>query len=173
MFTFILVIHIIVSLVLMLVILLQDGKGGDLVSALGGGGSQTLFGSTGAASFLTKATIVLTIVFVLTSLSLAVLKTREQRSVIGEVNPTVQKTQPVEVKKEQKKAAAPVEAQQAAPATEKTAPATAAKPVQPAKTEATATAPADKGVKADKAAAAVKKPETKPADTTKKDNGKK
>ncbi len=165
------VIHIIVSLVLMLVILLQDGKGGDLVSALGGGGSQTLFGSTGAASFLTKATIVLTIVFVLTSLSLAVLKTREQRSVIGEVNPSVQKTQPVEVKKEQKKAATPAEA--AKPAAETAAPAPAAKGEQPKGETAAAAAPADKGVKADKAAETAKKPEAKPVDKKKKESGKK
>ncbi len=169
MFTFILVIHIIVSLVLMLVILLQDGKGGDLVSALGGGGSQTLFGSTGAASFLTKATIVLTIVFVLTSLSLAVLKTREQRSVIGELNPAVEKTQPVEVKKEQKKPATPAAAQQTEPVTEKTVPATAAKGEE----AKTAAAPADKAVNAKTPAVTGKKPETKPAEPTKKDNGKK
>jgi len=169
-FTFILVIHIIVSLVLMLVILLQDGKGGDLVSALGGGGSQTLFGSTGAASFLTKATIILTIVFVLTSLSLAVLKTRAQRSVIGEVNPAVEKTQPVEVKKEEKKAATPAAQDQAEPATEKPAPAaTEKKPDQP-KTATPAVKPSDKG---DKTAAVAKKPEAKPADANKKDNGKK
>ncbi len=171
MFTFILVIHIIVSLVLMLVILLQDGKGGDLVSALGGGGSQTLFGSTGAASFLTKATIVLTIVFVLTSLSLAVLKTREQRSVIGEVNPAVEKTQPVEVKKEEKKAATPDTTDKTEPATEKPAPvATETKPDQPKTTETPAVTPADKG---DKTAAVAKKPEAKPADKNKKDGGKK
>ena len=169
MFTFILVIHIIVSLVLMLVILLQDGKGGDLVSALGGGGSQTLFGSTGAASFLTKATIALTVVFVLTSLSLAVIKTREQRSVIGEVNPEVQKTQPVEVKKEEKKAATPAAVDQAKPATETAAPATEAKPAA-AKTETAVETPAEKG---DKTAEEAKAPASKPVDATKKDNGKK
>lgn len=154
----------------MLVILLQDGKGGDLVSALGGGGSQTLFGSTGAASFLTKATIILTIVFVLTSLSLAVLKTRAQRSVIGEVNPAVEKTQPVEVKKEEKKAATPDTADKTEPATEKPAPAaTEAKPDEP-KTATPAMSPGDKG---DKKTEAVKKPAAKPADANKKDNGKK
>lgn len=167
MFTFILVIHIIVSLVLMLVILLQDGKGGDLVSALGGGGSQTLFGSTGAASFLTKATIILTIVFVLTSLGLAVLKTREQRSVIGEVKPAVEKTQPVEVKTEEKKAVTPAALDQAEPAVET--------PAQDSETKAETVvpAPADSGVKAEKTAATVKTPEAKPTDPNKKDDGKK
>ena len=167
MFTFILVIHIIVSLVLMLVILLQDGKGGDLVSALGGGGSQTLFGSTGAASFLTKATIILTIVFVLTSLSLAVLKTREQRSVIGEIKPPVEKTQPVEVKTEEKKAVTPGAVDWTEPVAETPV------PTSETKAEIAVPAPADTGVKADKTAATVKTPEAKPADANKKDDGKK
>jgi preprotein translocase subunit SecG len=71
----------------MVVILLQDGKGGDIVSTMGGGGSQTVFGSTGATNFLTKGTITLTIIFVLTSLSLAILKTREKRSILDTVKP--------------------------------------------------------------------------------------
>jgi len=153
----------------MLVILLQDGKGGDLVSALGGGGSQTLFGSTGATSFLTKATIVLTVIFVLTSLSLAVLKTREQRSVIGAIKPAVQKTQPVEVKKGQKKAAAPAALDKTKPAAT-TAPAVDAK-TAPAKGEKAVTAPAATNGKP--AAVKAKTVETKPADKKKKETGKK
>ncbi len=84
-----LVIHVIVSILLMVVILLQDGKGGDVVSALGGGGSQSVFGGAGAAPFLTKATVFLTVVFAITSLSLAVLKTRERKSILQSVNPKV------------------------------------------------------------------------------------
>ncbi len=87
MFTFVLFIHVIVSILLMVVILLQDGKGGDIVSTMGGGGSQTVFGSTGATNFLTKGTVTLTIIFVLTSLSLAILKTREKRSILDTVKP--------------------------------------------------------------------------------------
>lgn len=94
MFTFILVIHVIVSLLLMLVILIQDGKGGDIVSALGGGGSQSLFGSSGAGNFLTKATITLTVIFVLSSLGLAVLQTRSQRSVLDGVAPVAASEEP-------------------------------------------------------------------------------
>jgi len=93
-FTFILVIHVIVSLLLMLVILIQDGKGGDIVSALGGGGSQSLFGSSGAGNFLTKATITLTVIFVLSSLGLAVLQTRSQRSVLDGVAPVTETEEP-------------------------------------------------------------------------------
>lgn len=97
MYTFVLVIHVIVSILLMIVILLQDGKGGDVVSALGGG-SQTVFGSTGATTFLTKATIFLTVVFAVTSLSLAVLKTRERKSILQSITPktAVEKTEQVQ-----------------------------------------------------------------------------
>jgi len=100
-YTFVLVIHVIVSILLMIVILLQDGKGGDVVSALGGG-SQTVFGSTGATSFLTKATVVLTVVFAITSLSLAVLKTRERKSILQSVNPKTSVEQTINAKPEKK-----------------------------------------------------------------------
>lgn len=94
MFTFVLIVHVIVSLLLMAVILLQDGKGGDIVSTMGGGGSQTVFGSTGATSFLTKGTITLTVIFVLTSLSLAILKTKEKRSILDTVKPAMETSAP-------------------------------------------------------------------------------
>ncbi len=64
-------IHIVVCLALIMIVLLQTGKGADMGAAFGGGSSQTLFGSTGASSFLTKATTVAAIVFMLTSLWLA------------------------------------------------------------------------------------------------------
>ena len=67
----VIVIHIIVSLALIMIVLLQTGKGADMGAAFGGGSSQTLFGSTGASTFLSKATTVAAIVFMLTSLSLA------------------------------------------------------------------------------------------------------
>ncbi len=101
MYTFVLVIHVIVSILLMIVILLQDGKGGDVVSALGGGGSQSVFGGAGAAPFLTKATVVLTVIFAITSLSLAVLKTRERKSILESINPKVA-VEETQVKKPQK-----------------------------------------------------------------------
>lgn len=67
------VIHIIVCIALIMIVLLQTGKGADMGAAFGGGGSQTLFGSTGASTFLSKATTVAAIVFMLTSLTLAYL----------------------------------------------------------------------------------------------------
>jgi len=54
-----------------MIVLLQTGKGADMGAAFGGGSSQTLFGSTGASTFLTKATTAAAIIFMLTSLVLA------------------------------------------------------------------------------------------------------
>lgn len=54
-----------------MIVLLQTGKGADMGAAFGGGSSQTLFGSTGASTFLTKATTAAAIIFMLTSLALA------------------------------------------------------------------------------------------------------
>jgi len=71
MFTLIVVLHIVVSVALILVILLQTGKGSDIGAVFGGGSSQTLFGSTGPTSFLSKLTAGAAIIFMLTSLFLA------------------------------------------------------------------------------------------------------
>jgi len=65
------VIHVVVCVALIMIVLLQTGKGADMGAAFGGGSSQTLFGSTGASTFLSKATTVAAIVFMLTSLILA------------------------------------------------------------------------------------------------------
>jgi len=54
-----------------MIVLLQTGKGADMGAAFGGGSGQTLFGSTGASTFLTKATTAAAIIFMLTSLGLA------------------------------------------------------------------------------------------------------
>ncbi len=64
-------VHIIVCIILILIVLLQTGKGADMGAAFGGGGSQTLFGATGGATVLGKATTFAAVVFMLTSLSLA------------------------------------------------------------------------------------------------------
>jgi preprotein translocase subunit SecG len=76
MLTLIIACHVVASLVLILVVLLQSGKAGDLASTFGSSGSQTAVGSVGAATFLTKATTFCAILFMLTSLSLAVLYTQ-------------------------------------------------------------------------------------------------
>ncbi len=64
------IVHVLVCVVLILVVLLQAGKGASM-GAVFGGSSQTIFGSTGATSFLGKMTTVVAIVFMLTSLVLS------------------------------------------------------------------------------------------------------
>ena len=71
MYTLIVILHVIVCVALILVILLQTGKGSDIGAVFGGGSSQTLFGSTGPTSFLSKLTAGAAIIFMLTSLFLA------------------------------------------------------------------------------------------------------
>ncbi|HEX3034311.1 MAG TPA: preprotein translocase subunit SecG [Thermodesulfobacteriota bacterium] len=63
-------IHIIVSILLVITVLLQPGKGGDLGSMFGGGTSESIFGASGAVPFLTKVTRILAVIFMVTSLSL-------------------------------------------------------------------------------------------------------
>jgi preprotein translocase subunit SecG len=71
MYTLVVVLHIAVSLALILIILLQTGKGADIGAVFGGGSSQTLFGSSGPTSFLSKMTAAAAVIFMLTSLFLA------------------------------------------------------------------------------------------------------
>ena len=76
--TFLTTLHVTVCIVLIIVVLLQRGKGSDIGAALGGGGSNTVFGSRGAGNFLTKMTTVCAIIFMTTSLSLAYLATQDK-----------------------------------------------------------------------------------------------
>jgi preprotein translocase subunit SecG len=69
--TLLTVLHIIVCVFLILVVLLQAGKGGGMGIAFGGGGSQTVFGSSGAGNFLTRLTSITAVIFMVTSLALA------------------------------------------------------------------------------------------------------
>jgi len=70
MYGILLTIHILVSVLLIIAVLLQSGKGADIGAVFGGAGSQALFGSAGPADFLNKATRVMVVVFMLTSLTL-------------------------------------------------------------------------------------------------------
>jgi preprotein translocase subunit SecG len=71
MYWFLIVVHVFVCAFLVLVVLLQAGKGGGVGIAFGGGGSQTVFGSSGAGNFLTKMTAICATIFFLNSLALA------------------------------------------------------------------------------------------------------
>lgn len=90
------VFHILVSLVLMIVILLQSGRAADLAGAFGGAGSQTAFGPRGAATFLSNATQFLAVVFMVTSLALTVASTgsRSQSAIKETPAPATQQTEP-------------------------------------------------------------------------------
>jgi preprotein translocase subunit SecG len=85
-FYFIVALHIIVSLFLIGVVLLQQGRSADLAGAFGGQGSQTAFGPRAAANVLTRLTTWSAVIFMITSLSLTILYVRgtHSRSVLGD-----------------------------------------------------------------------------------------
>ncbi len=72
MFLFTTVLHIVLCILLILIILLQPGKGSDIGAAFGGGGASTVFGPRGAGSLLTQATTVVAVLFMFTSITLAI-----------------------------------------------------------------------------------------------------
>jgi len=88
-----LMLHILVCLFLIMVVLLQSGKGAQLGAAFGGS-SQTLFGSRGAATFLNKLTTVVAIIFMITSLTLAVV-TAKGGSVVRKSTVTTEEKAPI------------------------------------------------------------------------------
>jgi preprotein translocase subunit SecG len=128
--TILIVVHVIVCVALIMIVLLQTGKGADMGAAFGGGASQTLFGSTGASTFLSKATTGAAIVFMLTSLALAYISShRTADSIIQSTPAPVEQTAP-----ETQSETAPQES--AAPATQgQTAPQESNAPAKPAQTE--------------------------------------
>jgi len=90
-------VHILVCFFLVIVVLLQSGKAADLAGAFGGMGSQTAFGPRGSATVLSKATTVAAILFMVTSLSLSIIATRQgggTRTVLDKVQPKTQQTTP-------------------------------------------------------------------------------
>jgi preprotein translocase subunit SecG len=76
MYYVVLTVHILVCIFLIIVVLLQSGKAADLAGAFGGMGSQTAFGPRGSATLLSKATTISAVVFMITSLSLSIMATR-------------------------------------------------------------------------------------------------
>jgi preprotein translocase subunit SecG len=84
------VFHIVIALLLIVTVLLQPGKGGDLGSMFGGGMSDSIFGSSGAVPFLTKTTRVLAVLFLVTSLSLGFFLTRDYKSSVVKEQPLAQ-----------------------------------------------------------------------------------
>ncbi len=86
MLTLLTTIHMLIALTLILIVLVQSARGTDVAAAFGGMGSQAAFGPRGTATLLSKATTVLAILFMISSISLSVLANRagEGESVLGE-----------------------------------------------------------------------------------------
>lgn len=79
---FLTVLHVMVCLILIVVVLLQRGKGAEIGAVFGGGAGSTVFGSRGAGNFLTKLTTGAAVVFMLTSLTLAYFAQEGSRSAL-------------------------------------------------------------------------------------------
>lgn len=95
MYTLLVILHIMASLVLILIVLLQAGKGADMGAAFGGS-SQTVFGSSGAGTFLGKMTAGIAILFMITSLLLTYTASHRSSSLIGKSQlPVTGQTLPV------------------------------------------------------------------------------
>jgi len=94
--TLITIVHIIVSFFLIIVVLLQSGKSGDIAAAFGGMGSQTAFGPRGAATALSKATTWSAVIFMVTSITLSIFASRRMGpgSVLQGLKPSQTKSQP-------------------------------------------------------------------------------
>src|SRR6186997_2801932 len=80
---FVVTVYVLVCLLLMVTILLQQGKGGDIANAFGGGSSQAVFGARSGATLLTRATSVLAALFVIFAIALTVIGQRGPGSVVG------------------------------------------------------------------------------------------
>jgi preprotein translocase subunit SecG len=88
------IVHVIVSLFLVGVVLVQQGKSADLAAAFGGQGSQTAFGPRGAANLLTRLTTYSAVIFMLTSIGLTILLAgSSDRSVLSGHRTTQQQQQ--------------------------------------------------------------------------------
>ena len=90
------IVHVMVCLFLIIVVLLQSGKAGDISAAFGGQGSQAAFGPRGAATALSKATTLSAVLFMLTSVTLSIyaIKHGGPSSVLQGVKSAPVKTQP-------------------------------------------------------------------------------
>jgi preprotein translocase subunit SecG len=92
--TLIIVVHVLIALAIIGLVLLQHGKGADMGSGFGGGASSSLFGATGSANFLSRATAVLATIFFLSSLGLAYLAGSKPRVEGGTVMDAAKQEQP-------------------------------------------------------------------------------
>jgi len=124
MYYLLLTIHILVCIFLIIVVLLQSGKAADLAGAFGGMGSQTAFGPRGSATLLSKATTISAVLFMITSMSLSIMATRNAGLGATVLEGSPAKSAPAKTAPAQKAPApaAPAPTQQTAPAPAQPAP---------------------------------------------------
>lgn len=91
--TVLVIVHVIVAIFLIAVVLLQTGKAGNIADVFGGGGSMAAFGARGAATVLSRITWVAAFLFLITSLSLSLLKTGTSSIMRGRQNSPAQQQQ--------------------------------------------------------------------------------
>lgn len=72
MYAFVLTVHVLLAICMIMLVLVQHGKGADAGASFGGGGAATVFGASGSGNFLTRLTGILTALFFVTSITLAV-----------------------------------------------------------------------------------------------------
>ncbi|WP_413853926.1 preprotein translocase subunit SecG [Candidatus Ruminimicrobium bovinum] len=91
--------HFIVCVALIVIVLLQAGKGGGMAGIFGGGGSDQIFSAPSGMAFIKKVTVVCAVIFMLTSLALTLMSTRvSMQSVIDQISniPVASSQQPLE-----------------------------------------------------------------------------
>lgn len=108
------VVHVLVTLGLIVLILLQQGKGADAGASFGGGASQTVFGSSGSANFLTRTTAILAVLFFVTSMTLAWMA--RHQSGTGSVLPALPQSEVSQPAADNAPATAPAQPQADSPA---------------------------------------------------------
>ncbi|MDD2865765.1 MAG: preprotein translocase subunit SecG [Candidatus Omnitrophota bacterium] len=133
MFALIITIHIIACAMLILIVLVQQGRGGGLIETFSS--AESIFG-TKTSSFLVKSTTVLAIVFFFTCLALAFMSIQKSRSLVERYQPSAAATQAPAQTPDSKASAA--QSQAAAPAQVQPAPQTAQEPAAPAEAPKTA-----------------------------------
>ena len=120
--------HIVVSIFMIAVVLLQSGKGAEMGASFGSSGSQSVFGAGGGSTFLSKMTTGAAVIFMLTSLTLAYLSGQPNSSSIMS-----SKSKPAAAAPAQEAPAAPAAPAQGTPTNLPSAPVAPAAPAQPNK----------------------------------------
>lgn len=110
-------VHVALSLFLVLVVLLQQGKGADL-SVFGGGASQAAFGARGAATLLHKLTVVCFVLFIMTTLTINIVQKQGTSSVMSGVDSVMDEVEATEPEASPAETDAPAAEESAEPASE-------------------------------------------------------